>query len=148
MKDGSNRFELNVTAEDGTSKTYSVELYKTNDNHYLKSLEVVGYSLSFQRDVTQYELSVPTSIQELEIKAVADGTDATIVGAGKVTLKKDRTTIPVTVTASDGSQLTYQISVERQDVGVLAFLLGLFLVIGMIGSFGYCFYILILHYKK
>ena len=82
----------------------------------LKSLAVAGYTLSpaFDKNTTSYSVTVPADATSVSISADATDSKATVSGAGSTTLSGDKTTIAVVVTAEDGTQKTYNVTVNKE----------------------------------
>ena len=115
--------QITVTAENGTKKTYNIAVTREQDPNYvpssntnLKKLEVKGQALSpaFGKDVDQYYIWLPYEVDKIELTAATEDAkasykieDSTQLPAGK------KTDIPVTVTAEDGTQKVYTVSVVR-----------------------------------
>lgn len=111
-----------VTASDGKSDTvigeisYSKEIARplSSDNK-LSSLSVSNATISpsFSANTTSYTAQVPYSVSKLDITAKANDSGAK-VKINNPTLTPDATTkVTVTVTAENGNQKTYTISVSR-----------------------------------
>lgn len=84
-----------------------------NNNNFLDSLTVEGFSLSptFDRYTTEYAVEVTTETTEVTITAATNGKEATVTGTGTVSLKTGENLLPVTVTATSGATRTYILSV-------------------------------------
>lgn len=114
---------VTVTAENGTQKIYSIGVARAQDPNYvpsnnsnLSSLTAEGYVLSplFQPDVTQYYIWVPYETEQINLSAKTEDAKASYaVGACDQLAAGERTNIPVTVTAEDGTQNIYIVSVVR-----------------------------------
>ena len=130
LQDGANTVNITVTAEDGTTKkTYTVvitreaeevqpaEVTKSNDAT-LKSLEVTGHSFSpaFAADTLSYSMEVENSVNELDVKALANDSKATVEVVGNKDLKPGMNTISIKVVAEDGTTKIYTINVNKKDV--------------------------------
>ena len=92
----------------------------TNNNRFLKSLSVDGYTLSttFDRYKYSYELIVPHTAQTINVKAVAEATDAKITGSGEVKLEYGNNDLKIVVTSSGGATATYNLTVHREKAPV------------------------------
>ena len=88
----------------------------TNNNRFLKSLSVEGYTLSttFDRYKYAYELIVPHTAANVKINAVSEADDAKISGAGEVSLAYGNNDIKVVVTSSGGATATYNLTIYRE----------------------------------
>ena len=114
---------VTVTAENGAKKIYSIGVFRMQDPNYvpssnanLKSLTAEGYVLSpaFQPDVTQYYIWLPYEAEQIRLSAGTEETTASYtVGQCDQLTAGERTDIPVTVTAEDGSQKVYTVTAVR-----------------------------------
>lgn len=115
--------QITVTAENKTTKVYTISVTRAQDPNYvpsnnadLQSLSVSGYPLSpaFAPEVTQYYIWLPYEVDSVTISAtVADEKATFTIGDSTGLVAGTRTDIPVTVTAEDGSQKVYTITVVR-----------------------------------
>lgn len=122
--DRDHRYTITVTAEDGTKKNYVVIIYrekapevpKSTDNT-LKSLGVSGYNISpaFNKDTTEYNLTVPNDQTKVTVKAEANDTKAKVEIKGGDNLQVGNNKVEVIVTAEDGSTKVYNINVSREE---------------------------------
>ena len=118
--------EANIvtTAEDGTTKTYVIKFSrnKSSDNS-LKSLSIDDYNLNetFTPSQTLYTATVPGTVSEININAIANDSKATVSGTGKYTLNYGTNTIQVRVTAENTATKDYTITVTRskKDISTL-----------------------------
>ncbi len=85
-----------------------------NNNNFLSTLSVSGYSIgTFDRYKYSYELVVDGGVSSINVNAVASDGNAKISGNGQRALNYGANNITVTVTASNGLQKQYTISVYR-----------------------------------
>lgn len=93
-----------------------------NPNNKLQSLAIQGFHFNetFNMDTEAYTLSVDNSVTSLTVSANAIHNKATVSGTGTIQLTETVTTIPVMVTAENGAQRLYTITVLKQDGGQLA----------------------------
>ncbi len=118
LKYGKNTFNIVVTAENGSKKTYTIIVNKTdtrNNNNYLKSLTIDPVTIDFNKNITSYSVKVEHNINEINISASAEDEKSSISGTGKKTLKDYGNEFKVIVTAENGSKKTYIINVVRKD---------------------------------
>ncbi|MCI9365855.1 MAG: cadherin-like beta sandwich domain-containing protein [Clostridia bacterium] len=125
---GTNKFTLKVTAEDGTTKSYTVtiirEEYVPDEPNIidpaqeetplkLVSLVAEGATLSpeFNSDIFEYSTDI-VNIDELKITALATIEDANIEVIGNTELKEGKNVIVVKVTKDD-KQIEYKINVTK-----------------------------------
>lgn len=134
--DGLYKYELNedkttaiitVTAEDGSIKAYTVYIIKErpvvatpvvyyySSNNYLKLLDIDGYELDFNRDVTDYQISVDSDVKSLDITAVAEDSRARVEITGNEGFKTGKNTVVITVKAENGDIREYKLLVNKDS---------------------------------
>lgn len=134
--DGLYKYELNenkttaiitVTAEDGSTKTYTVYIIKErpvvatpvvyyySSNNYLKILDIDGYELEFNRDVTDYQISVDSDVKSLDITAVAEDSRARVEITGNEGFKTGKNAVVITVKAENGDIREYKLLVNKDS---------------------------------
>ncbi|WHH57762.1 cadherin-like beta sandwich domain-containing protein [Petroclostridium sp. X23] len=130
---GDTMITIGVSAGDDISKTYTVDVKRAaetakSSNADLKSLSIshdgTGYPLStnFDADTVAYSVYVPGTVVSVEIMAETsdDGAALKIYGKNAVSgvaeavyLAQGDTTIPIVVTAEDGTVKTYTVVAGR-----------------------------------
>ena len=82
----------------------------------LSTLKVGNYALTpgFDNDTTSYSVVVPNSVSSVTISATPKASTAKVSGAGTVQLKVGSNTVKVTVTAQNGSQRTFTLTIARE----------------------------------
>ena len=111
---GNNIVKVIVTAEDGTTKTYTITVIKSKYGHApLLDLKVKGYDLSPEFEPDRYKYTVDavgiTSV-ELEYELADKDSKVTIEGADN--LKVGANQVKLIVTEKDGTVTTYTITVN------------------------------------
>ncbi len=93
-----------------------------NPNNKLQYLAVDGFTLtpSFNLDTTSYTLVVDPSVQMVNVSATAYHSAAQISGAGQILLDTPMKVVAITVTAQNGDQRNYQITISQAAGGQLA----------------------------
>ena len=115
---GSNKILVKVKSEKGNIKTYTLEITRTDNrssNNYLSSLTVESQALSFNKDKTEYVISVNNNVSKINVSATAEDSKATISGTGSISLKVGLNTINIVVSAEDGTKKTYVLKVTRLE---------------------------------
>lgn len=110
------RISINVTAEDGTVRTYKVsvvKLYKSSNNN-LKSLVIEGYEIDFDKDVLEYEITVDSDVDSLDITALVEDYGAWAKIEGNENFQEGKNIVTITVYAEDGSIKTYKLIVNKE----------------------------------
>lgn len=103
-----------------------------NPNNKLQYLAVDGFTLtpSFNLDTTSYTLVVDPSVQMVNVSAAAYHSAAEISGAGQILLDTPTKVVTLTVTAQNGDQRNYQITISQSAGGQL----GNTMQVGVTGS--------------
>lgn len=128
---GVNNVNVIVTAEDGSQKIYTInvvrkgnggstpgEITQKSSENRLSRLSAAEGNLSpaFNPNTNSYSIVVASSVDKLDLTAIAmdskakveiQGNEGFVIGETKVVL--------ITVTAENGSQRTYTISVKKSD---------------------------------
>lgn len=117
LQEGENIININVTAEDGTTKAYYIYVTKVDDvemaNAKLEILEIEGFTLypSFKSDIYTYNINIDKDIKQLNIKAKPEREKAEVQIIGNDDLHKGENLIEIKVTAEDGVTIrTYKIN--------------------------------------
>lgn len=123
LKDGENTITITVTAEDESTKEYTIKAIKGEgssaspvDNSVLKlsNLEISGVDFAgiFNPDTHSYELNLNISVKNLKITATPNQEGATVEIIGNENFVEGENMVTILVTSADGSQTaTYQIKV-------------------------------------
>ena len=118
LKYGKNTFNVTVTAENGSKKTYMITVNKPDSrsaNNNLKSLSVDKGTIDFNKNTTSYTIKLEHNVNEIKISAQAEDNKASVVGTGTKTLKDYVNEFKIVVKAENGSTKTYTIKVIRKD---------------------------------
>ena len=115
---GANDINVTVTAEDGSKKTYSINVNRKDDrssNNNLASLSVSNGKLSpgFSKGNTKYSMEVPFATSKLNISAKAEDPKSKVNISNPDLVAEEVTQVKVTVTAENGQSKTYTIDVKR-----------------------------------
>lgn len=129
LKSGKNTLIVQVTAEDGTTQTYTIEAIRGEENATgtdnsvskfgLSTLEVKGLTLSpnFKTDVYEYKLELNDDLSELDIETIATDDDTTVEILGNENLQMGENTITILVrNQKTEDTATYQIIVNKSFV--------------------------------
>ena len=115
---GNNTFNIVVTAENGSQKTYTVVVNRVDsrsDNNNLASLRISSGSLSprFIKRTTVYSVSVPFEVEKINVNASAEDSKAQVNISNPSLVAEKTTQVVIRVTAENGSTKAYTINVAR-----------------------------------
>ena len=127
---GTNTFRINVVAENGSTKTYTITIVRQSDeskptnpttpsdnrnsNNNLSSLVVTNTNIVFDKNTTVYNLT--TTASSVYISAARETTTATISGdVGKQDLKIGKNQFIIRVIAENGNKKVYTINITRES---------------------------------
>lgn len=121
IEEGDNLIKIVVTAEDGTARTYSINVKKQEEKVIgLSSLKVQGYTIEpkFSADVYEYKLTIlDPKVISLEIISEANTENAKVEVTGNTNINPGENTILIKVTSEDGKDTTtYKIIVNKTAV--------------------------------
>lgn len=112
LKVGTNLVEVIVTAENGSKKTYNINV-KRNSNPNLKNLEIEGIDLDFNKDILDYKVSIPFEQNKINISAITEDDTSIYEIKNSDNIPEGISVIEIIVTAEDGITKTYNIEVNR-----------------------------------
>ncbi len=113
---GVNTFEIEVTAENGTPRTYSIVVNKSkSDNSALSDLSITQTTLnpSFQPEILEYTANVAYGVTNIDIIAVASDKKSKVTGDGPKELKTGENPFEIVVTSENNTTTTYRVVVTR-----------------------------------
>ncbi|MGO4694508.1 cadherin-like beta sandwich domain-containing protein [Paenibacillus sp. 2TAB26] len=115
---GENVITVHVTAEDGSTNSYTVTVTRAaSSNARLSSLTLSGVSFSptFDSETLEYTADVANDVMSTTVAAIESDATATITASnlGSKQLSVGENTITVQVTAEDGSTKKYTVIVTR-----------------------------------
>ena len=124
---GENTLSVVVTAEDGTTKTYTINVTREGEGtdgetevvNGLSSITIGDLQLSpsFQTDVYEYTVKYIGEDTSLNIETVATDPSYTVEIVGNEELKEGENTITILVSDSEGNNVaTYQLTVNKSLV--------------------------------
>jgi len=113
---------INEMSLSSSSKTIKImtqkELEATfSKDNYLKSISIEGYNLEpqFNKETLEYKVNVPTGTEKVNIKAVANDAKSSVSGTGEIEVSEGLNTVPIIVTAQNGSERTYKVIINVED---------------------------------
>ena len=126
LKNGKNTIVVQVTAENGTTQTYTIEVTRgdagttattnSKDEFGLSSLEINGLTLdpSFETGIYEYKVDLTEDLDSLDIATIATDDDTTVEIYGNEGLSLGENTITILVrNEKENKTATYQIIVNK-----------------------------------
>lgn len=122
LKVGKNTFNVVVTAENGSVKTYTITIIRANkegkitvsSDNSLKSLSIEDANIEFNKNTLIYNVSVPNEVVEAKINYETTSSKAVASISGTTALEVGENKIEINVTAEDGSIRTYVLNITRE----------------------------------
>ncbi len=117
---GKNTQKINVTSESGVTRTYTFYITRAGDagkssNANLSSLTSTSGSINFNKDVYDYKITVPYETKNVSVTAVAEDQKATVSISELPELKVGDNLVSIIVTAENGANQTYKLTISRQE---------------------------------
>ena len=97
-----------------TEPTTTKPIEKSKNNN-LSTLSISPIKIDFNKDTTNYTVTVENKINSVTIDAKPEDEKATISGTGNKKLNVYMNTFQIIVTAENGSKKTYTIKINRKD---------------------------------
>ena len=115
---GETQIEITVTAEDESTKKYTITVSRASElssDATLSSLMLSGVTLmpEFASGTMEYTAMVANDVEMTTVSATAAHPGATVEGTGEMSLSAGENTISVTVTAEDETTQTYTVMVTQ-----------------------------------
>ena len=114
-----------VTSSDGANISVSgnkrvsvVEPRPLSQNNYLASITVGDYELTptFDEEVSEYSVTVPSTVNEVKIDAKAKDRYASLTGTGTFEVVEGSNSFKIVVTAENGATKEYTVNVIVEDL--------------------------------
>ena len=113
---GKNVHEVVVKAQDGSTRTYTITITRTDNrtgDTTLKSISVSDTSIRYKQGVTDYYATVSRSVDNVLISARTNDPNATMTGTGRKALKIGENHFQIYVTSSNNTETVYNINITR-----------------------------------
>ena len=104
---------VDYTSNGNPTKSISIVKQKNNDI-YLKSLSITGYSLNFSKNKYEYSIEVENEVNSITINASTNSSSSTVSGTGTKSLSEGDNKFTLTVTAENGDKQNYIVNVKRK----------------------------------
>ena len=119
LKDGVNVITIVVTAENQTTREYTIQVTKTDDlssfvpSNNLSALKVNGFSINLSNDSLEYEVNTNEDKLDLDYILEDDSSNLEILGNKNL---NDGSVVTLKVTASDGNIKEYKLKISKQAI--------------------------------
>ena len=119
IQDGLNTFQIKVKSENGSTKTYTLNITKSekSSNNFLKALKLKDVEINFDKNVYEYNANVLYNVLETEIIAVPEDIKAKVEVIGNKSLIIGENVFTINVIAENGAVLSYKITINRLEEG-------------------------------
>lgn len=157
LKVGNNVIEIEVTAEDGSSRSYTINVTKSakTSNNKLTNIILDGGNTSlspvFNPDVYEYNIEVDPKTNSIDLKAITGNSNAKVEVTGNNNLQEGNNVILVKVTDENGFTQYYQINAYKKasnGLGLLGTGFSTWLISGLLILIPVLLILLILAKKK
>lgn len=114
-----------ITSADGLNTNVSLskrvtvtEVKPKSSDNFLKDLSIDGYKLTpeFNKDTLEYSVTVPSTVNKVNILATKNDSTASIDGIGEKEVVEGSNPFEIVVTAQNGASKTYKINVIVEDI--------------------------------
>lgn len=126
LKVGDNLVSVKVTAEDGSVKTYTINVNRAEEKKpevvldsdaTLSKLDMSGYTLTpaFNKNTNVYSINVGGNVDGLNVVAIPNSDKAKVEVVGNTGWKYGVNNVSIIVTAENGNKNTYIVNVNRKS---------------------------------
>jgi len=123
LSEGKNLYSINVVAQNGDIKTYTIAINYRNANAFLDDLMIMNQeteqfiNFAFDPQITEYNVYIGKQVNDVLVTARAqDQYHAAIIGLGRYVINDQGTKLVVNVIAADHqTMLTYTINLVREE---------------------------------
>ncbi len=122
---GANILQYVVTAENGTTKTYIINVIRADANgttlssiNTLNSLTIDKIPFTFDKETITYDLTVPYETSNINITYEKDDEESSVFGDTNVSLNLGTNNTTLLVIAENGEMKTYTLNIIREDMSV------------------------------
>lgn len=104
-----------ITDELPIIKEEKKEQNKTSSSAFIKELKIKNHKIDFDKNKTNYNITIEKNINELEIDVTLENEFATYKIIGADDIKENNNEIAIVVTSEDNNMITYTINVKYTD---------------------------------
>ena len=117
FKVGMNVVKVEVTAEDGSKKTYTINVNRLgSSNNNLRTITIEDVDFEFDRNILNYTIDITDkNIDSLQIEYELEDENSTVEIIGNENLTPGKNVIKIIVTSEDGERKTYTITANILD---------------------------------
>jgi len=115
---GPNEFPVVVRAENGSTKTYMINITRTDPrstNNFLSAITLSAGTIVFNKDTGNYSVVVENNVTSITIGATVADAKSTLTGPGTFDLKVYSNVFVLSVKAENGAVRTYTVDIVRKD---------------------------------
>lgn len=120
LQEGENSVTITVTAEDGTTKVYTITVNKGNVEQVaslgLSTLTIAGIDMEevFSPTTYEYTIEINEDVTQLDITAEANEEGATVEIVGNQDFQEGENIVSIIVKSEDGEEtVTYQLTINK-----------------------------------
>lgn len=125
LQEGENTVTITVTAEDGTTKVYTITVNKGNVEQVaslgLNTLTIAGIDMEevFSPTTYEYTIEINEDVTQLDITAEANEEGATVEIVGNQDFQEGENIVSIIVKSANGEEtVTYQLTINKNTAAV------------------------------
>lgn len=125
LQEGENTVTITVTAEDGTTKVYTITVNKGNVEQVaslgLSTLTIAGIDMEevFSPTTYEYTIEINEDVTQLDITAEANEEGATVEIVGNQDFQEGENIVSIIVKSANGEEtVTYQLTINKNTAAV------------------------------